>query len=79
MKDIKTEKILFVNSVMNQLNYVTNETVRRRINHYQFQRHTTVAHTDKYIRVSTETKIKGVYDVLLLFPCGISEMLFEFA
>lgn len=63
---------------MDKNNYEINETVSRRINNYSFQSNTTITHNDKYIKISTETSIKGVHNVLFLFPNGMSKLDFEF-
>ncbi len=63
---------------MDKYNYETNETINRRINNYDFYANTTITHTNKYIRISTETKIKGVYNILIIFSNGISKLDFDF-
>ena len=63
---------------MNKYNYEKNDTISKRINNYSFQANTTIIHNDKYIKVSTETSIKGVYYVLFLFSNGMSKVDFEF-
>ncbi len=78
MKDIKIKKIIFIEMIMDKYNYEINETINRRIKNYDFQANTTITHNDKYIKISTETCIKGVHNVLFLFPNGMSKIEFEF-
>ena len=78
MIDEKTEKMISIATIMDKYNYETNKTINRRINNYDFQANTTITHNNKYIRISTETKIKGVYNILIIFFNGISKLYFEF-
>ena len=78
MKDIRTEKLIFIAVIMDKYNYETNETIKRRINNYDFQANTNITHNDRCIKISTETRIKGVYNVLFLFSNGMSKLEFEF-
>lgn len=52
---------------MDKEKYTTNEVVSRRINNYHYQENTNVTHDNTHIKISTETNIKGVYDVLIIF------------
>ncbi len=79
MDDIRTEKMISIALIMDKYNYQINETINRRMNNYVFQANTTITHNDEYIRISTETGIKGVYNVLLLFSNGASKLDFEFS
>ena len=78
MKDIRTEKMITVALIMKKYNYEINETTNRRINGYNFEANTVITHNDAYIKISTETGIKGVSHSLYLFPDGISKLDFEF-
>ncbi len=78
MKDSRTQKKIYIASIMEKYNYENNETINRRINNYDFQASTTITYNNKYIRISTETSIKGVYNVLFLFSNGASILDFEF-
>lgn len=78
MKDIRTEKMISIALIMDKYNYEKNETINRRIKNYDFQANTTITHNDKHIKISTETRIKGVYNVLFLFSNGMSKIDFEF-
>lgn len=79
MKDIRTEKTIYIAMIMNKFKYEINETVIRRINNYNFKTATIITHNERYIKISTETKIKGVYNVLILYPTGLSKLAFEFS
>ena len=78
MIDKKTGKIISIAIIMDKYNYETNKTINKRINNYDFQANTTIIYNNKYIRISTETKIKGVYNILIIFFNGISKLYFEF-
>lgn len=78
MKDIRIEKMISIALIMDRYNYRINKTINRRINNYNFQANTTITHHNKYIKISTETCIKGVHNVLFLFPNGMSRVNFEF-
>ena len=64
--------------IMEKDNYIINETINRRINKYDFHESTSITHNDEQIKISTETNIKGVYNVLILYPDGMSKLDFEF-
>ncbi|MBR2886050.1 MAG: hypothetical protein IKB93_14880 [Clostridia bacterium] len=76
--DIRKEKMISIALIMEKDNYIINETINRRINKYDFQEHTSITHDDKQIKISTETNIKGVYNVLIIYPDGMSKLDFEF-
>lgn len=78
MKDIRTEKMISIAVIMDKYNYERNETINRRINNYDFKADTAITHNEKHIKISTETRIKGVYNVLFLFSNGMSKIDFEF-
>ena len=78
MIDERTGKKISIAIIMDKCNYETNETINTRINNYNFQSNTTITYNNKYIRISTETKIKGVYDILIIFSDGMSKLCFEF-
>ncbi len=79
MKDIKTLKMISIATIMCENNYEKNDIVERRINNYDFSVSTRITHTDKHIKISTETSIKGVHNVLYLFSNGMSKVDFEFS
>lgn len=78
MKNIKIEKIISIALIMGKYNYKMSDIINKRIINYDFEENTTIKHNDKYIKISTETSIKGVNNVLLLFPNGMSKVDFEF-
>ena len=78
VKDIRIEKMIIIALIMDHYNYENNKDVHRRINNYDFQINTIITHNDEYIKISTETSIKGVHDVLFLFSNGTSKEDFEF-
>lgn len=78
MKDIRKEKIISIAIIMDKNDYESNKTINRQINNYDFQANTTITHNDKHIKISTETSIKEVHNVLFLFPNGMSKSDFEF-
>ena len=78
MKNIKREKIFYIALLMNKYNYKINETINRRINNYDFKDNTVITHNNLYIKISTQTHIKGIYNVLFLFCDGDSKLDFEF-
>lgn len=78
MIDNRIEKMISIAVIMDKDNYELNETVNRRITNYDFQVHTTITHNDRQIKISTETNIKGVFNVLIIYPNGMSKLDFEF-
>lgn len=76
--DIRKEKMISIALIMEKDNYIINETINRRINKYDFQESTSITHNDEQIKIRTETNIKGVYNVLILYPDGMSKLDFEF-
>ena len=77
MNDIRIEKIIDIGLIMYKLNYKITEITSRRINHFHFEANTIITHNNEQIKISTETAIKGVYNILLLFPDGTSKLDFE--
>jgi len=78
MMDVRKEKMISIALIMDKDDYKINETINRRLNKYDFQEHTSITHDDKQIKISTETNIKGVYNVLIIYPDGMSKLDFEF-
>ena len=76
--DIRKEKMISIALIMEKDNYIINETINRRINKSDFQESTSITHNDEQIKIRTETNIKGVYNVLILYPDGMSKLDFEF-
>ena len=58
--------------------YTVNEVVLRRISWYSYKANTTVSVENDRIIIKTEMPIKGVYDTLILFPDGRSEVKMKF-
>ena len=77
MLDCRVKRIIDIALIMNKGKYKTNEVIIRRINNYNYNEHTTITHNDIHIKISTETNIKGVENVLYLYPDGESELTFE--
>lgn len=78
MKNIRFEKMIAIALIMQKENYVINNIVNRRLKNYNFQEHTTITRNEKHITISTETKIKGVYNILILYQNGMTKLDFEF-
>ena len=78
MLDERTGKMISIAIIMDKYNYEMNETINTRINNYDFQANTTITYNNKHITISTETKIKGVYNILIIFSNGMSKLYFEF-
>ncbi len=78
MEVTRIEKMISIALIMHRYNYEINETINSRINNYSFQANTTITNNDNCIKISTETNIKRVYNVLFLFPDGTSKLDFEF-
>lgn len=78
MLNNRIEKMISIAVIMDKDNYELNETVNRRITNYDFQENTTITHNNRQIKISTETSIKGVFNVLIIYPNGISKLDFEF-
>lgn len=78
MKDNRTEKMISIAIIMDKYNYERNETINKRISNYNFQANTAITYNDKHIKISTETSVKGVHNVLFLFSNGMSKVDFEF-
>ena len=78
IKDIRTEKMISIAVIMKKYNYVINDATNKRINNYNFQANTTITHSDKHKKISTETNISGVHNILFLFFNGMSKLGFEF-
>ncbi len=78
MLDCRTRKMIAIALIMDRNKFATNEVISRRINNYHYEENTEVTHDDKHIKISTETNIKGVHNVLMIFPNGVSKLTFEF-
>ena len=58
--------------------YALNEVMLRRIDWYSYKENTTVSVEESRIVIRTEMPIKGVYDTMILYPNGESEIKMEF-
>lgn len=58
--------------------YTVNEDIIRRIRWYTYEDHTTLSVEDDRIVVKTEMPVKGVYNTMILYPDGKSEVKMEF-
>ena len=67
-----------VAKIIKENNYAVNEIVLRRIDWYSYKKNTAVSVEEDRIIIKTEMPIKGVYDTLILFPDGRSEVKMEF-
>ena len=67
-----------VAKIVKDLCYNVNEVVARRIGWYSYKENTTLSVEDDRIVIKTEMPIKGVYDTLILYPNGKSEVKMEF-
>lgn len=59
-------------------NYAVNEDNLRRVDWYKYEKHTVLSVDDEQIVVKTEMPIKGVFDTLILYPNGDSDVKMEF-
>lgn len=58
--------------------YAVNEVVLRRIDWYSYKENTTLSVEEDRIVIRTEMPIKGVFDTMILYPNGDSEIKMEF-
>ena len=78
MKNHKANKTREIMKWIKRHGFTVNETLLRRVELYEFESGTTVDYTDGCIKLRTETAVKGVYNVLLLYSDGGSAWTFEF-
>lgn len=64
--------------IVTDMCYTVNEVVLRRIDWYSYKENTTLSVEDDRIVIKTEMPIKGIYDTLILYPNGDSEVKMEF-
>lgn len=67
-----------VTRIVTDMCYTVNEVVERWIGWYSYKDNTTLSVEDERIVIKTEMPIKGVYDTLILYPNGKSEVKMEF-
>ena len=58
--------------------YAVNEDIIRRIGWYSYKDNTTLSVEGDRIVIKTEMPVKGIYDTMILYPDGRSEVKMEF-
>jgi len=58
--------------------YTVNEDIIRRIGWYSYKDNTTLSVEGDRIVIKTEMPVKGIYDTMILYPDGRSEVKMEF-
>ena len=58
--------------------YAINEDMSRRIDWYSYEENTKLSVEENKTIIRTEMPIKGVYNTLVLYPDGNSEVIMEF-
>lgn len=67
-----------VEKIVTDKGYTLNEVVLRRIGWYSYKENTTLSIEDDRIIIRTEMPIKGVFDTMILYPNGDSEIRMDF-
>ena len=75
MKQIGKEEVV---NLLNEKRYIVNEVIMRRISWYSYKEITILSVEKDRIIIRTEMPIKGIYDTLILYPNGESEVKMEF-
>ncbi len=75
---MKQVNIKEVTKLMKEKRYIVNGDAMRRIGWYHYKGTTTISEEESKIVIRTEMPIKGVYDTLILYPNGASEVKMEF-
>ena len=75
MKQIGKEEVV---NLLNEKRYIVNEVIMRRISWYSYKAITILAVEKDRIIIRTEMPIKGIYDTLILYPNGESEVKMKF-
>ena len=76
MKQIEKEEVV---NLLNEKRYIVNEVIiMRRISWYSYKEITILSVEKDRIIIRTEMPIKGIYDTLILYPNGESEVKMEF-
>lgn len=75
MKQIGKEEVV---NLLNEKRYIVNEVIMRRISWYSYKEITILSVEKGRIIIRTEMPIKGIYDTLILYPNGESEVKMEF-
>lgn len=64
--------------IVTEKHYTVNEIVLRRLGWYSYKENTTLSVEEDRIVIRTEMPVKGIYDTLILYPNGESEVKMEF-
>lgn len=76
MKQIGKEEVV---NLLNEKRCIVNEVIiMRRISWYSYKENTIISVEKDRIIIRTEMPIKGIYDTLILYPNGESEVKMEF-
>lgn len=75
---IKTDKKLELLIMLKKENYVITKITERRINNYIYQENTVITKEKNYIKISSKTNITGVYNILIIYADGTTDLKFEF-
>ena len=73
----KKNNLFSIGLIMAKYKYLTNETISRRINNYDFNKDTIITYDEDKIKISTEMNIKGIFNVLNIYRNGDSKLEFE--
>ena len=69
---------MMIAGILKDKRYAINEDIARRIAWYSYKENTTVSVEEERIVIKTEMPVKGVYDTMILYPNGSSEVKMEF-
>lgn len=75
MKQIGKKEVA---KLLKEKRYIVNKVIMRRIGWYSYKENTILSAENNRIIIRTEMPIKGVYDTLILYPNGESEVKMEF-
>ena len=75
MKQVTAKDVL---KIVSEKHYALNDDIMRRIEWYSYKDATTLIEEDGRIVIRTEMPIKGVYDTMILYPNGKSEVTIQF-
>lgn len=73
----KQRKIKEVLELLSEKSYQITKIVERRVRHYQYEKNTEIKTENDKIIITTEINIKGVYNTLVIYPNGDSELKFD--
>ena len=75
MKQIGKKEVA---KLLKEKRYIVKKVIMRRIGWYSYKENTILSAENNRIIIRTEMPIKGVYDTLILYPNGESEVKMEF-